>query len=116
MALEGLLQIRERVIASEDLSGAQHTFVTLAGAQAGAGELGFPLVDKPNDTEEGTVVLVGKAKVISAGTLSAGDALASDASGHAVAAATGDEICGIALEDSVDNDVFMFLVNPQGIL
>lgn len=116
MALEGLLQIRESITASEDLSGAQYTFVTLAGAAAGAGELGFPLVDKPGDTEEGTVVLVGKAKIISAATLSAGAALASDASGHAVAATSGDQVLGIALEASDDNDVFKMLVNPAGIL
>lgn len=116
MALEGLLQIRERVIATVDLSGAQFALIQLDGTLAGAGEYGFPLVDKPASGEEGTVVLIGKAKGIAAATFAAGVQLMADASGHLLTATATNEVIGVSLESAVDNDVFMFLVGNQGIL
>lgn len=116
MALEGLLQIRERVVATVDLSAQQYALVQFDGTLAGAGEYGFPLVDKPASGEEGTVVLVGKAKGIAAGTFAAGIPLMSDANGHLLTATATNEIVGISLESAVDNDKFLFLVSSQGIL
>ncbi len=116
MALEGLLQIRERVIATADLSTHQYKFVTLGGALCGDGALGFPLVDKPANGGVGTLVLVGKAKITCGGTVAAGADVASNASGLAVDATSGEEVLGIMLEAGVANDVAMMLVNPMGIL
>ncbi len=116
MALEGLLQIRERVIATANLSTHQFKFVKLDGTLAGAGELGFPLVDKPALGQEGTVILVGKAKILCNATLAAGDDIASDAGGLAVAPSAGNQVLGIMLESAVANDIAMMLVAPQGVL
>lgn len=116
MGLGGLLQIRERLVATADLSSSQYKFVNLDGTLSGAGELAFILVDKPGDTEVGTIVLQGKEKVTAGGSITKGDKIASDASGDAVTATTGDEVLGIAMEDAADGDVFMILANPMGVL
>lgn len=115
MALEGLLQIRERVVATVDLSAQQYALVQLDGTLAGAGEYGFPLVDKPASGEEGTIVLIGKAKAIAAGTFAAGVNLMSDANGHVLTATGVNLVVGVSLESAVDNDKFMMLVNNIGI-
>lgn len=115
MGLEGLLQIRESAPASTDLSAAQYKFVVFDGtpelalAGAGAGPA-FVLLDKPSaQGEEGAILLVGKGKVTAGGSIDAGALIAPDGNGDAVAAAAGDMIAGIALEDAADGDVFKFL-------
>jgi len=116
MALGGLLQIRESVIASADISAHQNKLVKITGtglALCGAGERGFPLVEAVDAaTKKGTIVCVGKEKVIAGGTVTAGAAVTADASGLAVAATTADEMCGIALETAASGDYFKILVLP----
>jgi len=52
-----------------------------------------------------TVAYDGRVTVKAAGTITRGAAVASDASGEAVAAASGDVILGYALEAAVDNQI-----------
>lgn len=52
-----------------------------------------------------TVAYDGRVTVKAAGTIARGGAVASDASGEAVAATTGDIILGYALEAAVDNQI-----------
>jgi len=120
MALEGRIDIRETFPASTDLSTNQYHFVTIDGsgqlALAGAGARAFVLVDKPDAAgETGTVIVVGKTKVVAGGTISAGNNVTPDASGEAVVAATGDEICGIAMEDAAAGELCQVLVVNGGV-
>ena len=113
MATEGLEQGLTTVAASADLSLHQFKLVTFDAsaelALAGAGVDCNVLVDKPNAVGvSGTILLSGIGKVIAGGAISAGDALASDAAGLAVLAATTDYIFGRALEDAATSDVFRF--------
>jgi hypothetical protein len=113
MATEGLEQGLTTVAASADLSAHQFKLVTFDGsaelALAGAGVDCNVLIDKPAAAGvSGTILLSGIGKVIAGGTISAGDALASNASGLAVTATSTDYIFGRALEDAVLNDVFRF--------
>lgn len=57
------------------------------------------------------VVLIGGAKGLLGGTVSAGDALASDANGKLVATTTGgDKVVGMAMESGVDGDLISVLL------
>jgi hypothetical protein len=116
MALGGLLQIRESVIASADISAHQNKLVKITAtglALCEAGERGFPLVEAVDAaTKKGTIVCVGKEKVIAGAAVVAGVAVTADAAGLAVTAVATDELCGIALEAAADGDLFKILVLP----
>lgn len=136
MAQEGLLQIRDSFDASTDLSSNQYHFVNLDGSDelqlAGDGEQGFVLVNKPDaQGKQGTVILVGKAKVVAGGSINALDNVASDANGEAVTATNatvdtttstsaqdvaGDQVNAIALEGASSGDVFKVLVVAGGLV
>ena len=94
-------------VAGEDLSTAQFKFVTLeAGSvvdladSAGENCVGVLLVEGAADRAV-TVVMTGSVMVEAGGTVTAGAAVATDATGRAVDATTGDIIMGYAREAGV---------------
>ena len=98
-------------VAGEDLSSAQFKFVTLeADSQvdladsAGENCVGVLLVEGEADRAV-TVVMTGSVMVEAGGTVTAGGAVATDASGRAVDATTGDIVMGYAREAGVTNQV-----------
>lgn len=120
MAVEGLLQIRDSHPASGDLSSHQYKIVAIDGnaelaLAATAGTGGFVLLDKPDaQGVNGTVLLLGKGKVIAGDTVASGAWLTNEVTtGHAVTAAAGNNAIGIALEDGVDGQLIKFLAVPS---
>ena len=98
-------------IAGEDLSAAQFKFVTLeADGQvdladsAGENAMGVCLAGSTAGNAV-TVCVSGSVMVTAGGTITAGDALQTDAAGDALLAATGDVILGYARESGVDVQV-----------
>jgi len=98
-------------VAGEDLSTAQFKFVTLeADGQvdladsAGENCVGVLLVEG-EAARAVTVVLTGSVMVEAGGTVTNGGAVATDATGRAVDATTGDIIMGYAREAGVTNQV-----------
>jgi len=98
-------------VAGEDLSTAQFKFVTLeADGQvdladsAGENCVGVLLVEG-EAARAVTVVLTGSVMVEAGGTVTAGGAVATDATGRAVDATTSDIIMGYAREAGVVNQV-----------
>ena len=91
---------------------------------AGAGELAIGVTERNTrwtasggtisyvtpDGEPVSVVLTGICEVECGGTVSTGDAVASDANGKAVSAGVGDYANGIALEDGVDGSRIKILI------
>jgi hypothetical protein len=113
-----MLQVRHAAAAGADLRTKRGYLCKLASGAlqlAGNGEKGFPLVDIPNTGEVGTIVLVGKAKVLvgTGGVTEMGN-VAAEAGGAAVAAATGDVVCGTALETVAAGGYAMILVASAG--
>ena len=99
-------------IAGEDLSSAQFKFVTLeADGQvdladaAGERAIGV-LLNEPTAGKAATVAMTGKVMAETGASVTAGDALQTDANGDAITAASGDYVMGYALEDAVDGQVF----------
>lgn len=98
-------------VAGEDLSTAQFKFVTLeADGQvdladsAGENCIGVLLVEG-EAARAVTVVMTGSVMVEAGGTVTNGGAVATDATGRAVDATTGDIIMGYAREAGVANQV-----------
>ena len=98
-------------VAGEDLSTAQFKFVTLeADGQvdladsAGENCIGVLLVEGEADRAV-TVALTGSVMVEAGGTVTNGGAVATDATGRAVDATTGDIIMGYAREAGVTNQI-----------
>ena len=98
-------------IAGEDLSSSQFKFVTLESDgqvdladSAGENCMGV-VINDPASGGEATVVVSGKTVVTAGGTIAAGAAVATDASGDAVTASTGNIVMGYALEAGVDGQV-----------
>ena len=98
------------VIAGADLSAAQFKFVKLDAAAeavlAGNGESAFGvcLVGALEDNAA-TVVVTGKTMVKAGGTVTAGGAVASDAAGLCVDAASNDIVMGYATEAGVTSQI-----------
>jgi len=59
------------------------------------------------------MAISGVSKVSAGGTIAAGELVASDSAGEAVAAATGDNIAGVAMAAAVDGDIFPVLLKTQ---
>lgn len=118
MAHSGMLQVRHAALAGADLSAKRGYLVKLASGVlqlAGNGERGFPLVDKPDDGEVGSIVLVGKEKVlVGTGGITEMGSVAAEAGGAVVAAATTDIVCGTALETASAGEFAMILVASAG--
>jgi hypothetical protein len=98
-------------IAGEDLSSSQFKFVTLESDgqvdladSAGENCMGV-VINDPASGSEATVVVGGKTVVTAGGTIAAGASVATDASGDAVTASTGNIVMGYALEAGVDGQV-----------
>lgn len=98
-------------IAGEDLSSSQFKFVTLESDgqvdladSAGENCIGV-VINDPASGGEATVVVSGKTVVTSGGTIAAGASIATDGSGDAVTASTGNIVMGYALEAGVDGQV-----------
>ena len=98
-------------VAGEDLSAKQFKFVTLesdgqvdVADSAGENCIGI-LLNAPAAGAAATVAISGKVMVESGGTIAAGAAVATDASGDAVTAASTNIIMGYALEAAVDGQV-----------
>lgn len=99
--------------AGEDLSSAQFKFVTLEAdgnvdlADAAGERAVGVLLNKPDAAgKAATVAMTGKVMVVAGGTVTAGDEIATDASGDAVTASSTNIVMGYALEDAVDGQVF----------
>lgn len=99
--------------AGEDLSSAQFKFVTLEAdgnvdlADAAGERCVGVLLNKPDAAgKAATVAMTGKVMVVAGGSVTAGDEVATDASGDAVTAASTNIVMGYALEDAVDGQVF----------
>lgn len=140
MAKEGLLQIRHTRPASADLSSNPNFIFANFDASgdlqiAGAGEKAYVLRDTKDlgaAGENGTIVLMGKTKVVAGGAVSVGDEVTPDANGKAVTATaasvdtttsnasedvSGDQVCGIALTSSSGTDeLITILVAPHGLI
>jgi hypothetical protein len=98
-------------IAGEDLSSAQFKFVTLESDgfvdladSAGENCIGV-LLNNPPAAGAATVCISGKVMITAGGTIAAGAALQTDASGDAITAASGDVVMGYALEAGVDGQI-----------
>ncbi len=98
-------------VAGESLAAAQFKFVTLESDgqvdladSAGENCIGI-LLNSPASGAAATVAVSGKVMVTSGGTIAAGAAVATDASGDAVTAASTNIIMGYALEAAVDGQV-----------
>jgi hypothetical protein len=98
-------------VAGESLTAAQFKFVTLESDgqvdladSAGENCIGV-LLNNPAAAAAATVAVSGKVMVTSGGTIAAGAAVATDASGDAVTAASTNIIMGYALEAAVDGQV-----------
>lgn len=98
-------------VAGESLAAAQFKFVTLESDgqvdladSAGENCVGVCIND-PAAGEAATVVMSGKVMVTAGGTIAAGAAVATDASGDAVTATTNNIVMGYATEAGVDGQV-----------
>tara|TARA_Y100000385_G_C12881970_1_gene546138 strand:+ start:198 stop:569 length:372 start_codon:yes stop_codon:yes gene_type:complete len=98
-------------IAGEDLSSAQFKFVTLESDgqvdladSAGENAIGVCIVGGTSGNAV-TVTVSGSVMVTCGGTIAAGAAVQTDASGDALTAATGDVILGYAREAGVDGQI-----------
>lgn len=110
------------LVASADLSAQQYRLVKLTStgiAVANASDLNQVgvLQDKPNALGvAGSVRVDGVSKVRYGGTVAAGDRLTSDASGNAIVATTGKQVCGIALVAGVSGDIGTIFLSPRGVV
>lgn len=102
--------------AGADLSTKQFYFMNissgkLAVASAGGRVVGT-LTNKPDAVgKAGSLQFAGRGKVLAAGSISAGGAIASDGSGKAVAATGTDLVAGIALEDMASGGIYAYLAS-----
>lgn len=109
------------LLAGADLSAAQFRFVATnssgAAVLAGAGAMANGAVQ--NDPENGQAALVdisGVTKVEAAGAITTGALVASDATGKAVAATTGDYALGTAMETGAADRIISVLFQPSGVV
>jgi hypothetical protein len=109
------------VPASADLSTKQYLFMTITSGQlavAGAGvRVAGVLDNKPNAADvPGTLQYSGVALVIAGGSITAGDAIASDAAGKAVTASGTAIQVGIALAAATSGAYCPVLLTPSGAI
>lgn len=106
--------------AGQDLSAKQFFFVTVASdgqvdpTGDGAMATGVLLNDPAAAGRAAEVCIAGVTRVECGGNITKGGAVASDASGNAVAAASGDVILGTALETGADGSVISIVFHPRG--
>jgi len=100
-----------------DLSASQYCWVKDSSGSAalcGAGQqaLGILQNDPAASGRPGSIAIGGYSKSVSAGSISAGAYIASDANGKSVTVASGDFAIGIAVDAASANDVFTVQVMP----
>lgn len=109
--------------ANADLSAKQYYFGKISNssgtgrvAVCGDGERAAGVIyEGPSTAGLATVLAIGGVvKVLAAGVITAGNPVASDADGKAVAKATADNSLGIALETAAAGDVISMLWQPNG--
>jgi hypothetical protein len=106
--------------AGADLSAKQYYFVSVASDgqidPTGDGlDADGVLQDAPAAAGRAALVAIaGKVKVVCGGTVTRGGPVASDASGTAVNATSGDIILGVALETGASGRVIEILFQPRG--
>lgn len=113
------------VLASADLSASQFCFVTVNGSgllalpAAGADAIGV-LQDNPDAANRvGLVGLLngsGRLKVVAGATLTPGQIVQSDASGHAIVALTGDRELGTVIVGSASGELVEILPGSRMLL
>lgn len=113
-------QISVTLEAGADLSAAQFKFVTvdadgqLSVSTDGAASVGVLLNDPSAAGRAAEVCIGGVTRVEAGGTVTAGDAVASNATGEAITAATDDIILGTALTGGADGEVITIVFQPRG--
>jgi hypothetical protein len=117
MAKEGF-QILAPYPAAADLSGDQYKIVEIDASEeidlAGAGLGSGILIDDPEAGQNGSVCVMGYAKVVAAGAINAGIRFTADANGLAVAAGAGDDVVGMTLREAgAANQVIECIVAPS---
>lgn len=106
--------------AGQDLSAKQFYFVTVAAdgqidpTGDGVNATGVLQNDPAAAGRAAEVAIIGQTKVVAGGSVSAGDAVASTATGTAVTAATGDIVLGTALDDAASGETFRIVFQPRG--
>lgn len=124
MAYEESLQCIT-VPANADLSAKQYFFVKLTNssgtgraAVTGDGQSAVGVLQNKPDTagDAATVGFSGVSKVSAGGSITAGQPVASDSAGEAVAAATGDIVLGVALKSADDGDIIPVLLDSRNSL
>lgn len=105
--------------AGGDLSANQFKFVKVNSSgqvvACGDGEAAVGVLqnDPRAAGRDAAVAIAGVVKTKAEGTIAAGAAVASDADGGAVVAATGDVILGTAITGGASGDVISVLFNPR---
>lgn len=108
--------------AGQDLSAKQFFFVSVSSdgqidpTGDGAAAVGVLQNDPAAAGRAAEVCIGGVTKVSAGGTIAAGAAVASDAAGEAVTAATGDVVLGIALEGASDGDIISIVFQPRNVV
>jgi len=119
MAVEQALKVIS-LLASADLSSYQYRFMKVdsngKAALCGDGQWGIGVLqnDPAAADRAASIAVAGASKVEAGGTVTAGGAVASDANGRAVDAASGDYILGMALESATAaGQVVSVLLSPR---
>ena len=109
--------------AEADLSAKRYLFVKAGTADqaivivASQGEDAIGVLqNKPADTKQGTVRMLGVSKVVCGDTITYGNKITVGADARAEVAASGDEVMGRALEDGVDGETITCWIQREGIL
>jgi hypothetical protein len=111
--------------ASADLSASQFCFVTIDGngriaLPSAGGDCVGVLQDKPDALDRaGQVAMLnmsGKLKVVAGATLTPGTKVQADASGHALAALTGDHVLGTVLSGGDSGELIEILPSSRMLL
>lgn len=120
------MAVEEKIVeisleAGQDLSAKQYFLVAVASdgqvdpAGDGGNAIGV-LTNKPAAAgRAASIAIGGRVKVIAGATVAAGDAMASDAAGEAVTAASGDQILGTFLEGGDNGEIVSAVWQPRGI-
>jgi hypothetical protein len=119
MAYESNLDTRS-FEAGVDLSAKQYHFVSISSdgqidpTGDGAAAVGVLQNAPATVGDAAAVATAGTTKIAFGGTVAAGAAVASDAAGKAVVAATGDQILGIAAIGGASGEIGSIVFEPRG--
>lgn len=111
--------------ANADLSSNQYHFVTTTNssgqarvALAGDGAFAIGVLQNKPDTagDVAEIAIGGVLKVVAGGSITSGAAVACDANGEAVTAASGDVILGTAIKSADAADIIPVLFQPRNTL